>query len=59
MRNKTIIHFIYCFAFFMYVDAACFGCYMIHSKQGNAKKQMREEVEEIFNYPDLTLYANK
>jgi len=43
----------------MYVDAACFGCYMIHSKQGNAKKQMREEVEEIFNYPDLTLYANK
>jgi hypothetical protein len=60
MKNKTIIHLIYCFAFFMYVDVACFGVYMIHKKTEKVKlerKELKEDVEDLFNYPDLTLYA--
>lgn len=37
----------------MYVDVACFGCYMIHSKQGNVKKQIREDVlDNLIKYRD-------
>jgi hypothetical protein len=60
MRNKTITNYIYCLAFFIYVDVACLSFYVIHKKNEEVKvekKQIKEEVENIFDFPDLTLYT--
>jgi len=57
MRNKTIINFIYCIAIFLYIDVSVVSYHIIHSKKEKVeikKKELKEEVEELFNYPDLT-----
>jgi len=57
MRNKTIINFIYCLAMFLYIDVSIISYHIMHSKKDKVeikKIELKEEVEELFNYPDLT-----
>ena len=60
MRNKTTTKYIYTATALFYLCAISASCYMIHNRHNKKAieiKTIREEVENLFNYPDLSLYA--
>lgn len=60
MKKKISVKLICTTTALFYMCAIGASCYMIHNRSNKKAieiKTIREEVENLFNYPDLSLYA--
>jgi hypothetical protein len=62
MKKKISVKLICTTTILFYLFTIGTSCYMIHNRHSNKKetietKTIKEEVENLFNYPDLSLYA--